>query len=177
MVRAFADRELLDKFGMEHVTLEFDGASTPIGSSHMWASARNWARFGQFYLDDGVAGGERILPEGRLFGGLTPGSETDSYGAAGLGPQSAQRSSLRLRRPFDLADDLRRLLRGHHAANGCCRDPGCGSVVELVAFDEVIIQSWRGDIRPQSRTGQQGILNDQDSSVLALAVDQPIESH
>jgi hypothetical protein len=46
-----------------------------------------------------------------------------------------------------------------------------------VAFDEVIIQPWRGDIRPQSRTGQQGILNDQDSSVLALAVDQPIESH
>jgi hypothetical protein len=174
---AFADRELLDKFGMEHVTLEFDGASTPIGSSHMWASARNWARFGQFYLDDGVVGGERILPEGRPFGGLTPGSETDSYGATGLGAQSAQRSSLRLRRPFDLADDLRRLLQGHHAANGCCRDPGCGSVVELVAFDEVIIQSWRGDIRPQSRTGQQGILNDQDSSVLALAVDQPIESH
>jgi CO/xanthine dehydrogenase Mo-binding subunit len=35
-VLRFAHRELFDKLGMEHVTLEFDGAGTPIGSSHMW---------------------------------------------------------------------------------------------------------------------------------------------
>jgi CubicO group peptidase (beta-lactamase class C family) len=58
----FAHRELFDKLGMEHVTLEFDGAGTPIGSSHMWASARDWARFGQLYLDDGVVGGEPSYP-------------------------------------------------------------------------------------------------------------------
>lgn len=79
----FARRELFDKLGMRDVTLEFDAAGTPIGSSHMFAAARDWARLGQFYLDDGVVGGERLLPEGwtDYSARLTPGSETYGYGA------------------------------------------------------------------------------------------------
>ena len=43
------------QLGMEHVTLEFDGAGTPVRSSHMSGSARDWARFGQLYLYSGRA--------------------------------------------------------------------------------------------------------------------------
>ena len=81
--RAFALRELFDKLGMRHVTLEFDAAGTPIGASHMWAPARDWARFGLLFLHDGVVGGERILPVGWADYSATPtaGSETYGHGA------------------------------------------------------------------------------------------------
>lgn len=82
-VLRFAHAELFDKLGMTHATLEFDAVGTPIGASHMWASARDWARFGMLYLDDGVVGGQRILPAGWVDDAarLTPGSEAFGYGA------------------------------------------------------------------------------------------------
>jgi CubicO group peptidase (beta-lactamase class C family) len=48
---------------MREVTLEFDGAGTLQGSMDMLASARDWARFGLLYLNDGVLGGKRLLHE------------------------------------------------------------------------------------------------------------------
>jgi CubicO group peptidase (beta-lactamase class C family) len=60
---AFVWRELFNPLGMRNVTLEFDASGTLQGSANMLASARDWARFGLLYLNDGAVGGKRILHE------------------------------------------------------------------------------------------------------------------
>jgi len=63
--RDFADRELFQPLHMDGVTLEFDGAGVFQGSAHVYAPARAYARFGQLYLNDGIApDGRRVLPQG-----------------------------------------------------------------------------------------------------------------
>lgn len=63
-VREFLRRELFARLGMSSATLRSDAAGTWIGSSFVFASARDFARFGLLYLRDGVWDGERVLPEG-----------------------------------------------------------------------------------------------------------------
>ena len=60
----FPRRALFDRVGMDDAVLETDASGTFVASSYMYATARDWARFGMLYLQDGMWGNERILPEG-----------------------------------------------------------------------------------------------------------------
>lgn len=78
----FMQRELFGPLGMKTASPRFDEAGNFIGSSHCYASARDFARFGTLYLRDGVWDGKRILPEGWVDYTRTPGQQSGGlYGA------------------------------------------------------------------------------------------------
>jgi CubicO group peptidase (beta-lactamase class C family) len=62
----FADNPpaaFFDRLGMVDTTAETDWRGGYMLSSQVWSTARDLARFGQLYVQDGVWEGERLLPE------------------------------------------------------------------------------------------------------------------
>jgi CubicO group peptidase (beta-lactamase class C family) len=60
----FANNQLFNKIGMPDAVFEVDPSGTRVGSSYLYATARDYARFGLLFENDGIFNGERILPEG-----------------------------------------------------------------------------------------------------------------
>lgn len=79
----FPYEALFSKLGMRSIVMEPDAGGTFVGSSYSFATARDFARFGLLFLNDGVWQGERILPEGWVKYSSTPahGAHRGQYGA------------------------------------------------------------------------------------------------
>ncbi|OYY90249.1 MAG: serine hydrolase [Sphingomonas sp. 28-66-16] len=82
--RYFPRDALFDKIGMHHTVAETDWHGNYIASSQIWTTARDLARFGMLYLNDGVWNGRRVLPEGWVKRISTP-SGPQPAGAFGYG--------------------------------------------------------------------------------------------
>ena len=61
---AFLRDRIFTPAGMHSAIPKFDPAGTFVGSSYVYATARDFARFGELYRNDGVADGARVLPAG-----------------------------------------------------------------------------------------------------------------
>jgi CubicO group peptidase (beta-lactamase class C family) len=79
----FVRQRLLDPLGMTRTTMEADASGTLVGSSFMYCTPRDWARFGQFLMQDGVWNDKRLLPEGWVDYMITPtpAAPQGQYGA------------------------------------------------------------------------------------------------
>lgn len=82
---AFLQQRLFNPLGMASATVQCDEQGTFIGSSFVFATARDFAKFGQLYLDDGVVAGQQLLPDAWVAHARTPVSvpvpEAHWYGA------------------------------------------------------------------------------------------------
>ncbi len=78
----FPQKALFNKLGMSHSLMETDATGNFVGSSYGYCSARDWARFGLLYLNNGNWLGEQILPEWWVKYSTTPAKSSDGqYGA------------------------------------------------------------------------------------------------
>jgi CubicO group peptidase (beta-lactamase class C family) len=76
---SFPQRALFDRIGIRTMVLETDPYGNFLAQGYDLMSARDWARLGNLYLQDGVWNGERILPEGyvRFVSTLAPAWAAD----------------------------------------------------------------------------------------------------
>ena len=77
----FIDARLAVPLDMPSLVGEFDASGTLQGGSSVWATARDWARFGEFMRDGRSASGTQIVPRGWIDLMRTPSPAAPDYGA------------------------------------------------------------------------------------------------
>jgi len=79
---AFAYSQLFNRTGIDDAVFEVDAEGRFVGSSYLYATARDYARFALLFQNDGIYNGERILPEGWVEYTTTPAAHSNGeYGA------------------------------------------------------------------------------------------------
>ena len=61
-MRSYMLRRLIRPAGLASLICDFDPAGTMMGGSLCYATAQDWARFGQMYLDGGRVGAQQVVP-------------------------------------------------------------------------------------------------------------------
>ena len=77
---AFPRRALLDRLGMRNTLISTDRFGDFVLSSQVYTNARDLARLGLLYLQNGMWGGERVLSEAWIKFVRTPGAATKALG-------------------------------------------------------------------------------------------------
>lgn len=78
------ERRLFAPLGITSATIEQDESGTLVGSSYMYATARDWARYAQLLVQDGVWQGQALLPAGYVSMMASPVKASDGQYGHGL---------------------------------------------------------------------------------------------
>jgi CubicO group peptidase (beta-lactamase class C family) len=80
-VADYLQQRLFGPLGMASMVPEFDASGTLIGGSLMHATARDWAKLGEFLRRKGAApGGEQLVPQRWVEAMVTPSPRSPHYG-------------------------------------------------------------------------------------------------
>lgn len=79
-VSDYLQARLFEPLGMTSIVPEFDASGTLIGGSLMHATARDFARFGEFLRNEGSVKGAQLIPRQWVEAMVTPGPKSPQYG-------------------------------------------------------------------------------------------------
>jgi len=80
-VEDFLRARLAVPLGMDSLVAEYDRAGTMMGGSMVWATAPDWARFGEFLRQEGSVAGAQLVPRGWIEFMTTASPRASDYGA------------------------------------------------------------------------------------------------